>query len=74
MFLNYTGVSVVYTSGVEVYETHSESIGEVQESLSKFIDELGFKTLISELPEGDITFHFVSPSNIAYIQLREVRL
>lgn len=74
MFATYTGVTVVYTSGVEVYETHDESIGEVQESLSKFVEELGVKTLISELSGGDLTFHFVSPSNIAYIQLHEVRL
>lgn len=74
MFLKYTGVTVVYTSGVEVYETHDESIGKVQESLSKFVEELGVKTLISELSGGDLTFHFVSPSNIAYIKLHEVRL
>ncbi len=74
MFLKYTGVTVVYTSGVEVYETHDESIGEVQESLLKSLAELGVKTLISDLSGGDINFHFVSPSNIAYIELREVRL
>lgn len=74
MFLTYTGVTVVYKSGVEVYETHDESIGEVRESLLKSLAELGVKALISDLSEGDITFHFVSPSNIAYILLHEVRL
>lgn len=74
MFLKYTGVTVVYTSGEEVYETHDESIGEVQESLLKSLAELGFKALVSDLDGGDITFHLVSPSNIAYIQLHEVRL
>lgn len=74
MFVNYIEVTVVYTSGVEVYETHDESIGDVKESLSESLRELGVKTLISELAGGDITFHFVSPSNIAYIELREVSL
>lgn len=74
MFATYTGVTVVYTSGVEAYETHDESIDDVKESLSESLEELGVKTLISELAGGDIIFHFVSPSNIAYIELREVRL
>lgn len=74
MFLIYTGVTVVYTSGVEVYETHSESIDEVGDSIQRSLSELGAKALVTNLDGGDVNFHIVTPSNIAYIQLHEVRL
>lgn len=56
MFATYIGVTVVYTSGVEAYETHDESIEDVKESLSESLEELGVKTLISELAGGETLF------------------